>query len=109
MRQMAAPIETLEPAEVARLLQAGQILLIDVREPSEYASERIAGAPRAYIRPCFLVRSGMANEVKRKPAAPHMQGFNWKGALIKSAIAIALFNVIAGLVTCYFILPGSKH
>jgi hypothetical protein len=51
----------------------------------------------------------MANEVKRKPAAPHVQGFNWKGFLIKSAIAIALFNVIAGLVTCYFILPGSKH
>ena len=44
MRQMAAPIETLEPAEVARLLQAGKILLIDVREPAECASERIAGA-----------------------------------------------------------------
>jgi rhodanese-related sulfurtransferase len=39
-----APIETLEPAEVASLLRAGKILLIDVREPSEYASERIAGA-----------------------------------------------------------------
>jgi len=51
----------------------------------------------------------MANEVKRKPAAPHMQSFNWKGFLIKSAIAIALLNVIAALVTCYFILPGSKH
>jgi rhodanese-related sulfurtransferase len=38
------PIETLEPAEVARLLRSGKILLIDVREPSEYASERIAGA-----------------------------------------------------------------
>jgi rhodanese-related sulfurtransferase len=34
----------LDPNEVARLLQAGKILLIDVREPSEYASERIAGA-----------------------------------------------------------------
>src|SRR5271166_4032373 len=38
------PIETLEPAEVARLLRSGKILLIDVREPSEYGSERIAGA-----------------------------------------------------------------
>lgn len=37
-------IETLDAAEVARLLHAGKILLIDVREPSEYASERIAGA-----------------------------------------------------------------
>jgi len=37
-------IETLEPAEVARLMQAGRVLLVDVREPSEYAAERIAGA-----------------------------------------------------------------
>lgn len=44
MTKHAAPIETLEPAEVARLLKAGKILFIDVREPSEYASERIAGA-----------------------------------------------------------------
>lgn len=39
-----SPIETLEPAAVAQLLQAGKILLIDVREPGEYAAERIAGA-----------------------------------------------------------------
>lgn len=38
------PIETLEPAEVSRLLDAGKLLLIDVREPTEYASERIRGA-----------------------------------------------------------------
>jgi rhodanese-related sulfurtransferase len=44
MTKHAAPIETLEPAEVSRLLQAGKILLIDVREPTEYAAERIAGA-----------------------------------------------------------------
>jgi rhodanese-related sulfurtransferase len=44
MTKHAAAIETLEPAEVSRLLQAGKILLIDVREPSEYAAERIAGA-----------------------------------------------------------------
>jgi rhodanese-related sulfurtransferase len=44
MTNPAAPIETLEPAEVSRLLRAGKILLIDVREPAEYASERIAGA-----------------------------------------------------------------
>jgi rhodanese-related sulfurtransferase len=38
------PIETLDVADVARLKDAGKLLLIDVREPSEYASERIAGA-----------------------------------------------------------------
>jgi len=47
----------------------------------------------------------MADDVKRKPAAPARQGLNWKGLLIKSAIAIALFNVLAGLVTCYFVMP----
>ena len=44
MTKSNSPIETLEAAEVLRLLRAGKILLIDVREPSEYASERIAGA-----------------------------------------------------------------
>jgi rhodanese-related sulfurtransferase len=38
------PIEILAPAEVARLLKAGKLLLIDVREPAEYAAERIHGA-----------------------------------------------------------------
>ena len=37
-------IETLDPAEVGRLLEAGKVLLIDVREPAEYAAERIQGA-----------------------------------------------------------------
>lgn len=36
--------ETLDPTEVAKLLEAGKILLIDVREPAEYAAERIQGA-----------------------------------------------------------------
>jgi rhodanese-related sulfurtransferase len=36
-------IETWDAPEVARLLRAGRILLIDVREPIEYASERIPG------------------------------------------------------------------
>ncbi|MDB6089567.1 MAG: Rhodanese domain protein [Gammaproteobacteria bacterium] len=33
-----------EPEEVQALLAAGKILLIDVREPMEYAAERIPGA-----------------------------------------------------------------
>jgi rhodanese-related sulfurtransferase len=44
MTKHITPIETLDPAEVARLLRAGKLLLIDVREPEEYAAERIAGA-----------------------------------------------------------------
>ena len=37
-------ISELSPTEVAALLAAGEILLIDVREPQEYAAERIHGA-----------------------------------------------------------------
>jgi rhodanese-related sulfurtransferase len=44
MTTQETPIETLTVAEVAQLLKAGKLLLIDVREPSEYASERIPGA-----------------------------------------------------------------
>lgn len=44
MKKPKSSIETLDATEVATLLGAGKLLLIDVREPSEYASERIAGA-----------------------------------------------------------------
>lgn len=44
MTTHVTPIQTLNAAEVARLLNAGKLLLIDVREPAEYASERIPGA-----------------------------------------------------------------
>jgi rhodanese-related sulfurtransferase len=44
MSTQTAVVETLNPADVARLLHAGKLLLIDVREPDEYASERIPGA-----------------------------------------------------------------
>lgn len=37
-------LNNLEPADVARALEAHQILLIDVREPHEYEAERIHGA-----------------------------------------------------------------
>ena len=33
-----------EPEELKVLLDAGRVLLVDVREPMEYATERIAGA-----------------------------------------------------------------
>lgn len=41
-------IEELSPRQVAELLQARQILLIDVREPGEYAVQRI---PEALLHP----------------------------------------------------------
>jgi rhodanese-related sulfurtransferase len=44
MTHPQSSIETLAPAEVSRLLQAHRIVLVDVREPAEFASERIAGA-----------------------------------------------------------------
>src|SRR6185369_7522993 len=37
-------VETLDPTEVERLLDSGKILLIDVRAPAEYGTERIQGA-----------------------------------------------------------------
>jgi len=40
----ANPIEELSPRQVADLLKAHEILLVDVREPDEYAAQRIAGA-----------------------------------------------------------------
>jgi rhodanese-related sulfurtransferase len=33
-----------DPEEVKELLDAGRILLVDVREPAEFAAERIPGA-----------------------------------------------------------------
>jgi rhodanese-related sulfurtransferase len=44
MSHHAPKVETLDPTEVSQLLEAGKVLLIDVREPAEYASERIHGA-----------------------------------------------------------------
>lgn len=40
----APKIKDLTPADVKAALGAGQILLIDVREPAEFAAERIHGA-----------------------------------------------------------------
>jgi rhodanese-related sulfurtransferase len=37
-------LEELSPPQVAELLNGHQILLIDVREPDEYAAQRISGA-----------------------------------------------------------------
>lgn len=51
----------LEPADVARRMAERSILLIDVREPDEYASERIHGAllyPLSTFDPRALPNTG---------------------------------------------------
>jgi len=88
MTHASSPIDTLEPAEVARLLHAGKLLLIDVREPSEFASERIAGAllyplstfdattlpadgPRRIVFHCGSGKRSLVAAEKRLAAGPH--------------------------------------
>ena len=44
MTKSSARIVDMHPDEVSALLDARQIILIDVREPTEYAAERIHGA-----------------------------------------------------------------
>lgn len=54
-------IELISPADVAEGLQKGTHILIDVREPLEYASERIRGAllyPLSSFDPRFLPDTG---------------------------------------------------
>lgn len=54
-------IEDLTPAEVAKRLKAGSIVLIDVREPGEFAQERIHGAllfPLSTFDPTALPDAG---------------------------------------------------
>ena len=54
-------VKDMEAADVARLLDDDAILLIDVREPEEYAAERIRGAlpfPLSTFDPAALPDSG---------------------------------------------------
>ena len=103
MTKQSTPIETLDPAEVARLLKAREVLLVDVRELTEYASERIAGAllypistfdatalpddgPRRVIFHCGSGKRSLAAAERRiaagQPHAAHMGGgiAAWKAA-----------------------------
>lgn len=47
--------------------------------------------------------SSAANPKRPKPS------FNWPKFLIESAIAIVIFNIIAGIVTYYYLIPRLKH
>lgn len=91
---MTTPLD-LTPSDVHDRLVARQIVLIDVREPAEYASERIhgalnaplstfdpdslpAGGPRAIVLQCGSgKRSAMAMDLCRKAGvevAGHLDG-----------------------------------
>lgn len=103
MSELPTPIDTLDPAEVARLLKDEKLLLIDVREPSEYAIERIRGAllyplstfdalalppdgARRVVFHCGSGKRSLAAAEKRvaagQPHAAHMRGgiIAWKAA-----------------------------
>ncbi len=103
MTKHIAPIETLDPAEITLLLHAGKLLLVDVREPEEYASERIPGAllyplssfdaatlpndgPRRVVFHCGSGKRSLAAAERRlaagQPHAAHMRGgiAAWKAA-----------------------------
>jgi rhodanese-related sulfurtransferase len=57
----AARTRDLTPRDVQAALDAGKILLIDVREPAEFASERIQGAvnvPLSSFNPATLPKPG---------------------------------------------------
>ena len=103
MTKHAIPIETMEPEQIADLLRSGKALLIDVREPAEYAMERIHGAllfplstfdaaalpddgDRRVIFHCGSGKRSLAAAEKRLAAghehAAHMRGgiIAWKAA-----------------------------
>jgi rhodanese-related sulfurtransferase len=97
MSQHSHLIETLEPAEVARLLRAGKLLLIDVREPAEYASELIHGAllyplstfdattlpadgTRRVVFHCGSGKRSLAAAEKRLAAGRSHAAHTWEGA-----------------------------
>lgn len=98
-----ALIETLTAEQVAQLLKAGKLLLIDVREPGEFAAERIPGAflyplssfdasalpadsERRVVFHCGSGKRSLSAAEKRLaagvPSAAHMEGGigAWKAA-----------------------------
>ena len=44
-----------------------------------------------------------------RAASRRKTGFNWKSCLIESIIAIIVFDILAWIVTWYFILPRLKR
>jgi len=79
----AMPVIDLSPQAVADALKAGEILLVDVREPYEFDAERIAGAvslPLSAIDPSAVPDAGgktivlsCAGGVRSAKAADYLQ------------------------------------
>jgi len=103
MTNTSEPVETMQPADISRLMSEGKLLLIDVREPGEYAQERIPGAllyplstfdasllppdgPRRIVFHCGSGKRSLSAAEKRVSAgqgrAAHMGGgiAAWKAA-----------------------------
>jgi rhodanese-related sulfurtransferase len=64
----SAKITTLEPVDVHHHLAAHRIVLIDVREPAEYAAERIQGA---LLFPMSTFDPGALPDVGPRPIVFH--------------------------------------
>lgn len=59
-------LEDLEPKQVHEMLKAGEIILIDVREPREFGTERIHGAllhPLSTLEPSAMPVDGQRRVV----------------------------------------------
>ena len=75
MNAQLRSVETLMPQEILGLQRSGDILLIDVREPAEFAAERIPGAAlhivpdASHMAP--LDKPSQVNEILLGFLAPH--------------------------------------
>lgn len=68
VREAKAGIENLSPAQVAEEIAAGDVLLVDVREPNETAQEVIEGA--------LLAPRGMLEFHADPTTTYHLDGFD---------------------------------
>ena len=84
--------ETLDPAELAALLRAHRVLLVDVREPNEYAAERIPGA---LLYPLSTFEAVVLPEDGGRPIVFHCAGG-------KRSMDAAMRRLAAGA-------PGARH
>ena len=88
------PIRTVDPAEIRAWWDAGQVVLVDVREPDEYAAEAIPGAvnlPLSAFDPARVPRPAGGQHlvmhcqrgVRCAPAAAQMVAAGWTGEVVR--------------------------
>ena len=111
-------LENLSPADLAQLLAKRRVLLVDVREPDEYAAQRIAGAvlyplstldvtmlpPDGECRVVFQCGSGKRSETAARarlaagaPHAAHLAG--GIGAWTKAGLPVLRLDPSTGKIT----------